>query len=114
MHALIIEDEAFVACAIEDTLRDIGFTSFDFAGSANDALGAAQLHRPDLITSDMRLFKSTGADAVETIHTAMAVPVVFVTAIAAEVRKRLPDAVIVQKPFRPADLLNAVADAKAR
>lgn len=31
MHALIIEDEAIIAMAIEDALRDCGFTSFSFA-----------------------------------------------------------------------------------
>ncbi len=38
MHALIIEDEALVAMAIEDILRDNGYTSFDFAVSVPDAL----------------------------------------------------------------------------
>lgn len=114
MHALIIEDEAFVACTIEDTLREVGYTSFDFAGSANEAVGAAAQHRPDLVTSDMSLFGSTGADAVEAIRSAMPVPVVFVTALPGEVRKRVPDAVVVTKPFRPAELINAVIDARVR
>lgn len=114
MHALIIEDEAFVACEIEDALRDIGFTTFDFAGSANEAVGAAHLHHPDLITSDMSLYRSTGADAVETITAFVTVPVVFVTAVAGEVRRRFPFATVVQKPFRPAELIDAVADVRVR
>ena len=36
MHALIIEDEALIAMAIEDALRGCGFTSFDIAVSADD------------------------------------------------------------------------------
>lgn len=42
MHALIIEDEALIAMAIEDALRGCGFTSFDVAASAQVAVAAAE------------------------------------------------------------------------
>lgn len=48
MHALIIEDESMIAIAVEDALRDCGFTSFDVAVSANEAATAAALRCPDL------------------------------------------------------------------
>ena len=50
MHALIIEDECLIAMAIEDALRDCGFTSFDVAVSADEAVAAAARKCPDLIT----------------------------------------------------------------
>ena len=37
MHALIIEDESLIAMAIEEVLRGCGFSSFDFAVSAEEA-----------------------------------------------------------------------------
>ena len=43
MHALIIEDESLIAMTIEHTLRDCGFTSFDFAASSEAAIAAAEL-----------------------------------------------------------------------
>ena len=50
MHALIIEDESLIAMAIEDALRGCGFLSFDVAVSADEAITAAALKCPDLIT----------------------------------------------------------------
>jgi len=55
MHALIIEDEHFIAYSIEDVLREYGFKSFDVAASAQRAIDAAARRRPDLITSDVQL-----------------------------------------------------------
>jgi CheY-like chemotaxis protein len=47
MHALVIEDEALIAMAIEEALRGCGFTSFDFAVSAEEAAAAAARKCPD-------------------------------------------------------------------
>ena len=41
MHALIIEDDELIAMAIEDILRDCGFSSFAVAVSFDDAIAAA-------------------------------------------------------------------------
>ena len=113
MRALIIEQEALIACTIEDALRGIGFTSFDFACTVPDAVRAAERCCPDLITSDVRLGAGTGLDAVQEICAAKAIPVVFVTATAWEVRQRLEDAFVVQKPFGSRDLQLAVEAARA-
>lgn len=113
MRALIIEQEALIARTIEDALRDIGFTTFDFASTVPDAVAAAERCCPDLITSDVRLGCGTGLDAVQAICAASTIPVVFVTATAWEVRERLADAVVVQKPFGPGDLQRAVEAARA-
>lgn len=67
IHALIIEDEPIIALGIEDALRDNGFTSFCFALSEDNAISAAEAHRPDLITSDIKLSPGNGMDAVEAI-----------------------------------------------
>lgn len=60
MHALIIEDESMIAIAIEDALRTCGFTSFDIAVSADEAVTAAALRCPDLITADVQLRPAAG------------------------------------------------------
>lgn len=111
MHALIIEQEALIACTIEDALRDIGFTSFDFVCAVDDAIAAAHDRCPDIITADVRLGVGTGIDAVQAICADKAIPVLFITATAWEVRERIADAVIVQKPFKTGDLQQAIAQA---
>ncbi len=108
MHALIIEDEPLIALMIEDTLRERGYTSFAFAVSASDAVGAAQARCPDLITSDVALNPGNGIDAIKEICGRERLPVIFITSSRDEVREALPDFPILQKPFSSGDLLAAV------
>lgn len=111
MHALIIEDEPFIAILIEDHLRALGYTSFDFAVTEADAVAAARRRCPDLITADMRLPQGCGVGAVETICREAPIPVVFITSTAWEVRDRISDAIVVRKPIIAAELDRAVAAA---
>jgi CheY-like chemotaxis protein len=55
MHALIIEDEPLIAMLIEDCLRLLGYDSIQFAATEAEAVAAASMRCPDLITSDVRL-----------------------------------------------------------
>jgi DNA-binding response OmpR family regulator len=108
MHALIIEDEPFIAMAIEDALRDCGCSSFDFACNPEAAVEAARQHRPGLITADVRLAPGCGIDAVEAIRAGGHIPVIFITGSASEVEKRLAEHVIVHKPFSATHVAEAV------
>ena len=99
MHALIIEDECLIALAIEDCLRDCGFTSFDFAVSTDAAVAAATRRCPDLITADVKLAPGCGIDAVQSICSELPIPVLFITGSPAEVRMRMPSHALIQKPF---------------
>lgn len=108
MHVLIIEDHPIIALLIEEHLRLFGCDSFDFAETEAAAVAAARARYPDLITSDVRLPQGSGISAVETICRGRHIPVVFITATGWEVRERIGDAVIVPKPFAPADLHKAL------
>jgi CheY-like chemotaxis protein len=108
MHALIIEDEPFIAMLIEDHLRPLGYTTFDFAGTEAEAVAAAQNQCPDLITSDMRLPQGSGVGAVQSICRHRHIPVVFITASAWEVRQQMSDAIVVRKPIDAGELGSAV------
>lgn len=110
MHALI-EDEPLIACLIEDVLRDSGVKTVDFAGAFGPAIAAAAQRPPDLITADVQLAEGSGIDAVEAITRLIAARVVFVTANVDDVRKRLPDATIVAKPFSANTLRRVVITA---
>jgi CheY-like chemotaxis protein len=114
MHALIIEDEPLIALLIEDHLRAVGYLSIDFAVTEADAVATARRHCPDLITADVRLATGCGIAAVEVICSERTVPVVFITASAQEVHRRLEDAVVVAKPFMVGDLSRALATACPR
>lgn len=108
MHALIIEDESLIALAIEETLRDCGFTSFDIAISAQDAVLAATRRCPDLITADVELKPGCGIETVRSICSERPVPVLFITGSPIAVRTRMPNHPLIEKPFGPDDMRAAV------
>ncbi|MGX7894087.1 response regulator [Tsuneonella sp. HG222] len=112
-HALIIEDELLLALAVEDTLREFGYATFALATSMNEAVEAATSQCPDLIVADHRITNGTGTEAVQTICSDKAIPVVFVTGSGPEVREKLPNAFVVGKPFSRAQLEGAVKGAVA-
>ena len=95
MRALIVEDSSLVALVIEDTLRDLGYMSFAFATSCDDAIVSAEVRFPDLITADVRLAPGNGVEAVRTICSKQPIPVVYVIATGWEVWEQNPDAFIV-------------------
>ena len=108
MHALIIEDESLIAMAIEDALRGCGFTSFDIAVSADEAVTAAARRCPDLITADVELRPGCGITAVQTICSVQPIPVLFITGSPGEVRIRMPGHALVEKPFEEDHIMEAI------
>jgi DNA-binding response OmpR family regulator len=108
MHALVIEDESLIAMAIEDSLRGCGFTSFDFAISADEALALAKRKCPDLITADVELRPGCGITAVQSICSELSVPVVFITGSPDKVRVRMPDHELIEKPFSSDHVMAAI------
>jgi len=108
MHALIIEDQILIATLIEDGLRELGYSSFDLAAREDLAVAAAEARCPDLITADDHLTDGTGVNAVLTICARQPIPVVFIAADADSVIAAIPEAVLIPKPFRVADLKEAV------
>ena len=110
MHALIIEDEPMIALVIEDYLRESGFISVDIAATETEALDSAARCCPDLITSDVRLAEGCGIAAVQTICGRRSIPVLFITATAADLSARLPHAAILGKPFTAGELGAALVE----
>ena len=98
-HVLIIEDEALIALDLQDILASTGATTFSFAETEQEAVAAARLHRPDVITSDVMLREGTGPRAVQTIqHEMGAMPVIFITATPSACRPCPTPSKILAKP----------------
>ena len=110
MHALIIEDDDLIAIRIEGVLRDCGFTSFDVAVSLDEAVTAARRRCPDMITADVELKPGSGIDAVQTICAETPIPVVFITGRADDARSRMPQHLVLSKPFLISDVEAAVRE----
>jgi two-component system, response regulator PdtaR len=114
MHALVIEDEFLVALNIEDSLEMLGFASSETVTTEEEAVAAARRRVPDLITSDVRLLRGTGIAAVRAILRDQCVPVVFITGNAEAVMEEMPDAVVIQKPYRDEALRLAITTARSK
>ena len=106
MHALIIEDEMLVALILEDLLRDLGFSTFDWAPTQEEAVEAAKRHLPDLITVDIRLQEGNGIEAIRRISEDHIVPTLFVTGNDS-IMRNVPDAAVVTKPVTALGLRSA-------
>lgn len=113
MHALIIEDEALIAMAIEEILRDCGFLTFDLAASVHEAIDHAKNTCPDLITADVELRPGSGIDAVNVICAGPDIPVIFVTGTPEKLASSVPQYPYILKPFRAEALMEAVRSAMA-
>ena len=97
-HVLIIEDETLIALDIEDILTREGATSFDVVDNEQDAVNAAAVHRPDVITADVVLKAGLGPSAVKTITAQYGpIPTLYITATP-EVCRPHETARVIRKP----------------
>jgi CheY-like chemotaxis protein len=104
-HVLIIEDEALIALDLQDILGATGATTFAFAETQQEAIAAARLQRPDVITSDVMLREGTGPAAVAMIQDEMgSMPVIFITATPSACRPCLAENQILAKPASDAQV----------
>jgi len=108
MHALIIEDESMIALAIEDALRACGFTSFDIAVSAEEAVaaGRAKVSGPDHRRRRTKAGLSHHGPFSQSVLRGP-IPVIFITGSPGQVRIRMPGHALVEKPFRADHIMEA-------
>jgi len=99
-HALIIEDEPFIALHVADLVEEAGAKSVELAGSESGAIRAASHRKPDIILCDVNLLEGNGPAAVRAIRERHGmIPVIFVTANVEGLEDSYEDASVVAKPF---------------
>jgi len=111
---LIVEDEAALAAAVSDSLRDAGY-HVDHAADGEQALVRVRDHRYDVVVCDLKMPRLDGKAFfrnLSTIAPAMKDRVIFVTGDVAgtDAEEFLEQSGCrwLAKPFRLADLLKAV------
>ncbi len=78
---LIVEDEALVGLAMQDTLERYGYHIADVIDSGDEVISSVMEHHPDLILMDIRINSFIdGVDAVKRVKLFRDIPVVYVTA----------------------------------
>src|SRR6184192_4938682 len=78
---LIVEDEAITVSALKRELASLGYEDAATASTADEALNAVELHKPDLVLMDITLAGTlNGIAGAVAIRGNYHVPVVFLTA----------------------------------
>jgi CheY-like chemotaxis protein len=112
-HVLIIEDEWLIAELIRHHLETIGATSFDYAMTQTEAVALAIAHKPEVITSDVKLIEGTGPLAVRAIHEEVGpIPIIYITATPDDCRPCEHSIAILSKPVTYRALADAFAIAR--
>ncbi len=108
MHALIIEAHGLVRMMLEQELRRLGFASVDVATTQDEAIAAAKLRAPDLITTGVRLGQGNGIEAVRNICEDRSIPTIYIASNRDEVRNAVSGSVVATRPILPRELEQAV------
>jgi two-component system, response regulator PdtaR len=115
---LIVEDDSLVAAYLTELMANLGFVAVGTAASGVEALALAAVTRPALALVDIGLLGPIdGVDLAVRLKAEHGIPAIFVsgdfnpeTALRAQRAQPLG---LVQKPFRPSELLNAIERAEA-
>jgi PAS domain S-box-containing protein len=106
---LIVEDEPIVALDLQQEVEQLGCEVVALAESADEALVAAEICRPDLALMDVRIVGSMdGIQTARLLRTAYDVPVIFLTSYSDESTisravKEMPYGYLT-KPFKSREL----------
>jgi CheY-like chemotaxis protein len=106
---LVVEDESIVAMGIKYKLESLGHTVVEIVSSGENAIKAANKHKPDVILMDIVLKGDMdGIDAAQIIHDTIDIPIIYLTAYADEemlTRARVTEPYgYIIKPFKSSEL----------
>jgi two-component system, response regulator PdtaR len=111
LRILVIEDDAVIGILIAEMLAGMGHEVCALETNEAGAVAAAARHRPELMIVDQQLREGNGASAVRTILKSERIPYLFITG-----RSPDPDlsaSVVLRKPFRESELIDAMNRALA-
>ncbi|MBA2361810.1 MAG: response regulator [Actinobacteria bacterium] len=118
MRILIAEDETIIRLDLRNLLEDAGHEVCAEARDGLEAVELAESQRPDLAILDVKMPRLDGIEAARRILDDRPIPIVMLTAYGQdELVSRAVEAGVfgyLVKPFREADLLPAIATARAR
>ena len=113
LRILVVEDDALIGGLLAETLVDLGHTVCGLETNAANAVAAAARCRPDLLIVDVGLGEASGIAVVQQILRAGVVPHVFVTGDVLRDLSLGPGAILIRKPFRERDIVQAIERARA-
>jgi DNA-binding NarL/FixJ family response regulator len=115
-HVLIVDDEFLIVMGLHMQVEDMGREVCATAATGQDAIEAAQKHRPSIVLMDVRLQGAMdGIDAARVIHETVGSKVIFITgsrepATVARIAQDHPSAILF-KPVSDRQLRLAIEEA---
>ncbi|HUL10499.1 MAG TPA: response regulator [Candidatus Acidoferrum sp.] len=107
LSILVVEDEALLRLDLVETLNEAGYEVLE-ASDAGQALGYLRNRRPiDVVITDIDLGAGpTGWDVAQTFRAARSdIPIIYISGVAGDRRRRVPGSVFFAKPCRTLDVL---------
>ena len=118
VRILIAEDETIIRLDLRKLLEEAGHEVCAEARDGVEAVELVEAHEPDLAILDVKMPRLDGIEAAKRILEERPIPIVMLTAYGQdELVARAVEAGVfgyLVKPFREADLLPAIATARAR
>jgi len=111
---MIVEDDAIIACDLEETVRRMGHVVCGTAATTQSALSTAAEQQPTLALMDLRLAGGdSGITTAQILRHQRALPIIFVTAFGDELSRRGLDHLgpVIRKPFSRSDIERAITQA---
>lgn len=111
IRVLVAEDDSIIGMLLGELLNLMGYDVCAIEATEADTVNAAVRCRPDLMIVDVLLGEGSGISAVDEILRDRLIPYVFVSGDISNAQALRPGAVIIQKPYREADLARAIESA---
>ena len=108
VNVLVVEDDAMIAELLAEVVVELGHVVCAIEATEAGAVAAAARYKPDLMIVDVHLGRGSGLAAMETISRTGPVAHLFVSGNIAKVLAVRPSAVVLQKPYAEAALVNAM------
>jgi CheY-like chemotaxis protein len=108
LRILVVEDEVIIAYLLAEILDGMGHDVCAIEGSQAGAIAAALLHQPDLMIVDEHLGTGSGLAVVEAVLRNGSTPHIFVSGDTVRIKRLMPDAVVIEKPYHETDLARAI------
>ena len=108
LRIIVVEDDALIGMLLGEMLEDMGHDVCAIEATEDGAVASAALCHPDLMIVDAQLGQGSGLVAVDKIQQTGIMPHVFVSGDISRVRMLRPNSIIVQKPYREAEIANAI------
>lgn len=108
LRVMLVEDETLLALTFAEVLEDMGYDVCAVEATEAAAVKAADWLKPDFMIVDAGLGDGSGISAVDQILRSGYIPHLFISGDISGVYARKPDAIVIQKPFRVAELARGI------